>query len=479
MLKNSIDKIVKDKLSGVEVKPPTYVWTAINQHMLEGKQRKRILLYWQSAAAIALLMLSIGVIYFASNGIVQKKQMAIVENISTINGSKSIDKVIPKDTEERNNNKPVESATSVDKNEVNRMAGTTNQASVVSSESNTSEIIAEEKSITVNQPIIVQSSERYMSKLDYLSVFADGESQPDTKLIMVEKSTTQSSTLYAYNAELPTYKPNAKKYKFVLGGSVSPTYNYRSLDESQNSSVVRSAYDFPANETGIISVSGGVNIRMEGKSRWSFETGVLYSQVGQEVSNSTSYQSIAAVASMDALYSNSSNDVSVSRVSGVSNSLGEINYNNNTSVGVEKSFQKSGVYLAAPLNEYEITSDITIKQLLDYIEIPMMVRYAVFNNKPIVTLAGGFSTNFLVDNTAYVIENGEQINAGETEGINSITYSSSVGIGLELPLGKSFRFSLEPRFKYYITPVNSQGYNSFRPYSFGIFGGVSFIINNH
>jgi len=169
MLKNSIDKIVKDKLSRVEAKPPAYVWTAINQHILEGKHRKRILLYWQSAAAIALLMLSIGVVYISSNRIVQKKQMAIIENISTNNGSEPIDKVIQKDTEERNSIQPVEITTAVDKSEVNRIVGITNQASFVSSESNTAEIIAEEKSITVNQPITVQSSEKPLSKLNFLS----------------------------------------------------------------------------------------------------------------------------------------------------------------------------------------------------------------------------------------------------------------------------------------------------------------------
>ncbi len=478
MLKNSIDKIVKDKLNGMEIEPPEYVWTSINQRILDGKHRKRILLYWQSVAAIALLILSIGVVYFATNGTARKKQMANVEKRTTVKDSEA-DKVVQKDYVARNNVQQTVITSSVVKSKADK----TNQISYVNKESNAAEIAIEGNDVVAKQQITVYpgkiSEEVYLSKLDYLSISTAKESLPDAKIIMVDKHTFQKSEMYAYNVEIPTYNSNTKKYKFILGGSVSPTYNYRSIDESQNSYVVHSTNDFPANETGVISVSGGVNIRMEGKSRWSFETGVLYSQVGQEVSNSTTYSSIAAVTSANVLYSDNSNDISVSKVSGIGNSLGEIHYNNNTSLGVEKNFQKSGVYLAAPLNTYESASEITIKQLLDYIEIPLMIRYAVFNNKPLITLAGGFSTNFLVDNTAYVIENGESINAGETEGINSISYSSTLGIGLELPLGKSFRFSLEPRFKYYITPVNSQAYNSFRPYSFGVFGGVSFIINNH
>jgi hypothetical protein len=222
---------------------------------------------------------------------------------------------------------------------------------------------------------------------------------------------------------------------------------------------------------------------MEGKNRWSFETGVLYSQVGQEVSQEKAYSSISGFSGVSA-FSNAGEDnvkgVSINSVNKFNNSMGAIRYNNNTSIGVEQNLLKSGVYLESAVNGVDNQPETAIlKQLFDYIEVPLIVRYSLFNKSPVVTLAGGFSTNFLVDNSVYVIDDGEHIKAGETTGIDGVTLSSTVGIGLELPLSKSIRFSLEPRFKYYLSPVNTQGYNSFRPYSFGVFGGISFILNNH
>ena len=486
MLKNSLDKIVKDKLNGVGVEPPAYVWNSINQRILADKQRKRILLYWQSAAAVALVVLSVGIIYFMSERTVRKRQMAKVEKPVMVKGAE-VEKITPFESVKKANSEQVITVSTVVTRTKSGKTGKKEETvteSSANSELELEEFVIEKSSTPYNQSEMVSEGEIAegvsVAKMEHLPTPAIESSVPKAELLLPEQIGFKSLALYASNTVMPIYKSKTKRYKFVLGGSASPTYNYRNVSESQNSSVVRSANYSSTSETGIVSVSGGVNIRMEGKSRWSFETGVLYSQVGQEVSQSTIYNSNADISSFASTNSNVMKDTYISNANKFSNSLGAISYNNNTSMGVEQNLLKSGVYLESSVNTVNNQSEsAALKQLLDYIEVPLMVRYSVFNKKPVVTLAGGFSTNFLVDNNVYVIENGEHVNAGETDGINGVTYSSTVGIGLELPLGKSFRFSVEPRFKYYLSPVNSQGNNSYRPYSFGVFGGVSFIFNNH
>ncbi len=324
------------------------------------------------------------------------------------------------------------------------------------------------------------TKEVYLAKMDYLSVSEIEVAVPDVRLVLPEKSISKRPTLYAYNTVMPVYKPKYRKFKFIVGGSASPAYNYRNVSESQYSSVVHNVYDSSTSESGVVSVSGGVNMRVEDKSRWSFETGVLYSQVGQEVSQTTNHNSISGISGYAMASSDNFKRNSLISTNKFNNTMGPIRYNNNTSMGIEQNLHKSGVYLESSVNTFSSQSEsTTLKQLLDYIEVPLMVRYSVLNKKPVITLAGGFSTNFLVDNNVYLVENGEYVNAGETEGISGVTYSSTLGLGMELPLGKSIRFSLEPRFKYYLSPVNSKGYNSFRPYSFGIWGGVSFMLNSY
>ncbi len=483
MLKNSIDKIVKDKLKGIEIKPPVYVWSAINQRMLEGKRRKRILMYWQSAAAVAFLILSLGVIYFISDKNIESNQIVIVSNNEKNPDEDVKEKYLKGGGEQSDIQLTVVS--DVDNEAVENLSvenvNTTSKIDIPD-ENERGNLQTNETGIKSNILLNDEPTKYiHLSKLKYFPVLDSHEQTLDTELIVPVRKKHSVVTLYAYNTELPVYKKTKiKKYKFILGGSVSPTYNYRNLGEVQSSSVVYSSDQNPANEEGIVSVSGGVNLRMEGKSRWSFETGILYSQVGQEVSQTTTYPSVIGTANIGETNFAGLKNAPVQRVSGLSNSLGEIRFKSNTPMSIEQNFEKSGVYLAASESTYDNQSEATtLRQLLDYIEVPLIVRYSVFKSKPAITLAGGLSTNFLIGNTAYLIENGQQENIGQTEGINSIAYSSTISIGVEFPFGKSFRFSLEPRFKYFLSPVNNKGFNDFRPYSIGVFGGLSFVFNNH
>jgi len=499
-MNRSIDQIVKDKLSGFEKEPPQYVWSAINSRILENNRRKRILVLWQSAAAVALLVLSLGIVYLMSGSDISEPQIAgsdetvVKEQFVTGNiQEKQIAQISDVSTE----NKNATTNSSVTDSQQEVRIGAENKAVSAQKYNNTDSddgsgnkvLIAEAGYVdiksTQNRKAAgredIKSAQDLMSL--HLSKDYSGAVEIDSTSLAVSSGAVEknSKTYYAFNDNLPVYKPDVRKHKFIITGNVSPTYNYRNLGQPQ-SSVVTVSDNGALNESGIVSVSGGINVRMESKkSRWSFETGILYSQVGQEVSQTKVYPSIAGVASLTA-YTSSGNlkNTAVNISQDVESSLGEINFHVKTSMAVEKNFQKSGVYLAAPLETLDQQPvSTTLKQLLDYIEIPLIARYTIFDSKPLITLAGGLSTNFLVDNSAYLIENGEQIDAGTTDGINSVTYSSSVGIGIELPLGKSFRFSLEPRFKYFLSPVNSKGYNNFHPYSFGVFGGISFLLNGH
>ena len=495
-MSRNVDQIVKDKLRGLEKEPPAYVWSAINDQMLRNSHRKRVLIFWQSIAAVALLILSIGITYFYTNNKTVYDQVAVSET------------TVQPDQEATNINSNPQTGligtVSVASNKTEQKKGYTdknpNSVSVVKSTNSTEKArSAQQKntSITNNTPsakplMAMQSSHKNKESAnmpanngtvaDELLTLKSTRSftyTPEVPTMLVATTKKKKHLIYPlYASNTPAYQPNTKRHKFVITGSVSPTYNYRNIERTHSSvvTVTNSSYD----ESGVVSVAGGVNIRMESKSRWSFETGVLYSQVGQEVSQTNIYPSLAGVSSL-AAYSDSRNlkTTAVNISHSTSNSLGEIKFPQKTPMAIEKGFQKNGVYLVTPMETLDQQpAATTLKQLLDYIEIPFNVRYALLDTKTLITISGGLSTNFLVDNSAYIVENGEQIDAGSTEGISPVTYSSSVGLGIELPLGKSFRFSLEPRFKYFLSPVNSNGYSNFHPYSFGVFGGVSFLLGH-
>ncbi len=491
-MKHSVDKIVKDKLSSFEKEPPGYVWSAINEQLLGNRRKKRVLVFWQSVAAVALLVLSLGIIYTVSDKNINRQQLAETEKVSP-EPQIPIENVSPKDISTNvasvfhASNKEDDSAKILYKNKQDRntpvTATVSHKKTVPKSESKREEIFIAQTGTETggsSENISLHEGSPEINKTLSSKTFSVHPGLNSKTLIISLPTKKQTPQMfYAVNTPVTTYKPSVKKHKFILSGSASPTYSYRNLGNSQSSAAYTPDLS-SLDESGIVSFGGGLNIRMESKSRWSFETGVLYSQVGQEVTQSNAYPSIVGMSSLAAVYSASNRlkdaTANISR-SGVS-SLGDIDFNNSTPLAVEKGLQRSGVYLTAPIETLD-QQPASLKQLLDYIEVPLTVRYALFDKKPIITLAGGVSTNFLVNNSAYLIENGKRIDAGTTEGINNVTYSSTFGIGIEYPVGKAFRLSLEPKFKYFLSPVNSKGFNNYHPYSFGVFGGISFILNNH
>ncbi|NPA37601.1 MAG: PorT family protein [Chlorobi bacterium] len=479
MLNNGIDRFIKEKMSGFEKQPPDYLWSAINERMAEERRVKKILLFWQSIAAALFLLLSISALYYF---------YGTVEN-------NNFRKVLSGNTE---NIVEDERAVEITESEViARQMLVSDEEIIDEVRHEDNDVFIEQKTGIVNVPEDRnklknragngERTEVYVSSVEYddfqlkkikgiIPVFTQ-----DINTTVVLKREESFHGLYAQAEPVALTNPRNANMKFVLTGSASPTYNYRNLGKSQNSSVVYAAYDMPVDETGIVSVSGGINLRLEGKSRWSFETGVLYSQVGQEVSQTgTEYMLMAIPGVASDNITAVQSEVSPVDISSLSNNLGKAVFDDISPATVEDKLRKSGVYMVSSnvmFNEPLVNA--TLKQTLDYIEIPFIVRYAITNKKPVISLAGGVSTNFLINNTAGLYEDGEEVKTGTTDGINNVSYSSTVGVGIELPLGKSFRFNLEPKFKYFLSSVNNNGTRGYHPYSFGVFGGVSFILNNH
>jgi hypothetical protein len=87
---------------------------------------------------------------------------------------------------------------------------------------------------------------------------------------------------------------------------------------------------------------------------------------------------------------------------------------------------------------------------------------------------GGVSYNFLLNNSVYTVIDGGRYPIGKTEGLSLMTFSSSIGMGMEYSFAKNVSFSLEPTFRYYLSPLNEVTGIKIHPYSFGIFSGVSY-----
>lgn len=114
-----------------------------------------------------------------------------------------------------------------------------------------------------------------------------------------------------------------------------------------------------------------------------------------------------------------------------------------------------------------------INQQLGFIEIPIELEYQIIDKKIGVNLIGGASTLFVSDNSVIFENASEQIEIGEANNLNSTSFSTNVGVGLNYGLSKQWSFNFEPTFKYQFNTFKTNN-ASIRPYYFGIFSGVRF-----
>ncbi len=118
--------------------------------------------------------------------------------------------------------------------------------------------------------------------------------------------------------------------------------------------------------------------------------------------------------------------------------------------------------------------EVTAIQYFDYLELPVTVKYKIIDRKLSFSFLGGLITNFLVNNGVQIKQNGNTESFGTTRDINKVNYQGSVGLGFDYPLMDRLAISLEPRFRYYLNPID-QRFNV-HPYSFGLFAGISYTL---
>ena len=120
-----------------------------------------------------------------------------------------------------------------------------------------------------------------------------------------------------------------------------------------------------------------------------------------------------------------------------------------------------------PSNEGEMI------QQFGYVEVPVELNYAVTDGKFGVNIIGGVSSLFLVDNSISLESGNLKTDIGEANNINSLNFSTNVGLALNYKVTPKIQLNVEPVFKYQLnTFSNSSG--NFQPFSLGVYSGLSF-----
>jgi hypothetical protein len=309
-------------------------------------------------------------------------------------------------------------------------------------------------------------------KLAYAGEFTEGPEQ--ASLIPNEKSSSGISSViredYPLNdsptllydetmAETSTLLSN----RWSVAALVSPAY-YNRMSSGNNEAVSKVI----AAEKPVISYTGGVSLAYKVSRRFTVQSGVYYSSIGQNIPGISSYSGFS-----EHDYTKGDRNFDVLTVNGTI-------YTRNGDVFLTDRIEADRVltrYTSDVIDPVKAELDYVndyLRQNFSYLEFPVLVRYKLIDKTFDLNLVGGVSSNFLVGNSVYTPVNGGKFEIGETDGLNPVTFSSSVGMGMEYNLSGNLSLNLEPTFRYYINPFSSMPGMKIHPYSFGVFSGITY-----
>lgn len=270
--------------------------------------------------------------------------------------------------------------------------------------------------------------------------------------------------------QLTAQAEKRKNARWLVGAQVSPAFN---VSGSSHSQVYASNMLNSANNP--VDIGGGISVEYKKGKRLSVQSGVYYSGMGQASGNSShsSVNSDYMFASADrgAEYFNTSVNIDTKSSKMMMNSAAGV---------IEFSSVPSGIVLGASLDEKAmasnavVVSDARFIQNFEYIEIPLYLRYTIIDSRFDVEMLGGFSSNLLVGNETFM-ESGDGKNlVGKTQDMQLLNYSGTLGVGLKYGLSERIFLNVEPRVKYYLNSLNNNSSVTYKPYTIGVFTGLSY-----
>lgn len=141
---------------------------------------------------------------------------------------------------------------------------------------------------------------------------------------------------------------------------------------------------------------------------------------------------------------------------------------------------KPGVYLTPGQNAVSNPKDLNrsgvsgdINQSMQYYELPLEMKYSLYDKKLGLNLVGGFSTMILSDNSVSFISDDGVTNLGGANNLNNFNFSGNVGVDLDYKINNSWYLNVAPMFKYQFNTYSGDA-GDFRPYFFGLYSGLNY-----
>ncbi|WP_299798701.1 outer membrane beta-barrel protein [uncultured Maribacter sp.] len=504
MQKKNIDEFFRDKLSDFKQTPDNKVWRAIDAS-LDKRKKRRVIPFWWSFGGIAAAIM-IGLLVF--NPFTQEHTNNEIL-VDTENESEVINDIEPTtktgifiDSIDTTTNAVVEQnivsdseANSAKNNALNNQEESNKIVAPKTKNSYNKNIepennpIAEnnknvsEKSNSTNEALLAEhiplkavdtynsenvSNNTLSTEESIITTNKDSKSHLDFSPKELERTIAENSTIEEVPEELESNKKSIfeeiedqeelkkKKVasnKWSAGPNVAPVY-FNAIGEG---SPVNSIFS-PNAKSGNVNMSYGVSVAYAVTKKLTIRSGINKVDYGYDTED-VSFSSSSILAS-------NTGQLSTIDYAETSNTL-------TISSKIVTSDKFSTMSSALDVTAKSPSRDGYMSQQFGYLELPVELNYALIDKKFGVNLIGGVSSLFLIDNAVSLTSGELTTEIGEANNINDLNFSANMGLGLNYNFSQKVRFNFEPIFKYQLNTFSDVN-GTFRPYSVGVYSGLTF-----
>jgi hypothetical protein len=431
----NIDLLFRNGLKDYEVLPPAGVWEGVKS---SGKLKSRSLFLYRVAAAITILLTLSFFTYRLSRDISGSSENPVIA--FNVNSSLPVEAVTSHYLPDRQVHREIKSLAVPE----------------VASEVNPDPVIKTNDIYGSLQPLLKFPENKSLS-LSNNSITHELNSKAADISEKRSINTVYPDLQYPQNE----IKPKTEN-RWSIAAMASPTYysKFNTGTDGLSKQLMES-------EEAVTSYTGGVGLSYKISKRFSIQSGLYYSSLGQKLDGINTYGGFSQ-------YDNSKGDYNFEILTSngtIYASNPDVFVNAESADRVVTAFTND-VFDPKKASLQYINNSLT--QNLSYLELPVILRYKLVDKTLGINVIGGMSYNFLVNNSVYTEMNGNKFDIGGTRGLNPLSLSSSLGMGMEYNFSKKLSLNLEPTFRYYLNPFSVSSGSYIHPYSFGIFSGVSY-----
>ncbi|KOH42539.1 outer membrane beta-barrel protein [Sunxiuqinia dokdonensis] len=488
---NQLDDLFRSKLDDFEQEPPAYVWSRI-QEQQAGNKRRMLFFYLKGAGVAAAVLLAFLLGWQLQQ---QPENLAPVLTDHQVQSDEKTSQSESSDsaTDTKEGTLPIQESTSAEQSsglafaESGRGKSAAEKPETIDS-NNTIEfqITANADASSHGRQLDTEDSENRKQEtqqfqlLRLLHLELDDSFKEQAQLADLRRKQRETATQFntfeqnqiEENARLlAANRMSESPAGWQLGAMLTPGVSVNQSSQSQN---YASSMAIPDSKDKL-QVGGGISIEYKTHKRWSVQSGVYYSKLGQTSSNQ-SFQP-------EALYSDVVSDGAL---------RGEVAYFNtavavksgemlmNTAAGVvaidrlPTNARLSSGFETLAADDGILLTQTEFEQQFEYIEIPLILRYQLIDATFELQVLGGLNTSVLVGNNAYANSEYGNERIGETRDMNAVNYSTSFGFGLGYGLSNKISLHVEPQLRYFMGSLNSNSNVSFKPYTIGVYTGLSY-----